>query len=66
MSKSKEERIKKLKKKRIWPSVVGLFFILFLFGIVMAAALGLSGMDIVQRKLQSSSRQSMKVAELFA
>ena len=66
MSKSKEERIKKLKKKRIWPSVLGLFFILFLFGIVMAAALGLSGMDIVQRKLQSSSRQSMKVAELFA
>jgi len=66
MSKSKEERIKKLKKKRIWPSLLGLFFILFLFGVVMAAALGLSGMDIVQRKLLDSSRRSVKMAETFA
>ncbi|MBQ7954328.1 MAG: EAL domain-containing protein [Lachnospiraceae bacterium] len=66
MGKSKEERIKKLKKKRIWPSVVGLILILCVFGIVMASALGLSGMDIVQRKLMDSSRKSVKVAELFA
>ena len=65
MGKSKEERIKKLKKKRIWPSVLGLIFILFVFGIVMAAALGFSGLDIVQRKLNDSSKRSVKVAELF-
>ena len=66
MSKTKEERIKKLKKIHIWPSVLGLFFILCVFGVVMAAAFGLSGMDIVQRKLLDSSRKSVKVAEIFA
>jgi len=66
MSKTKEERIKKLKKNRIWPSVLGLIFILFVFSIVMLAALGLSGMDIVRRKLTDSSRMSVKVAEVFA
>ena len=49
MGKSKEERIRKLKKKRIWPSIVGLILILLLFGVVMVAALWLSGVDIVQR-----------------
>ena len=62
---TREERIKKLKKKRIWPSVLGLIFILFVFSIVMLAALGLSGMDIVRQKLTDSSRVSVKVAEVF-
>ena len=66
MSKSKEERIKKLKKKRIWPSVLGLILILCIFIVLMVVALGVSGMDIVQRKLMESSRKSVKVAELFA
>ena len=66
MSKTKEERIKKLKKIHIWPSVLGLLFILCVFGVIMAAAFGLSGMDIVQRKLLDSSRKSVKVAEIFA
>ena len=62
MSKSKEERIKKLKKKRIWPSVLGLILILCIFIVLMVVALGVSGMDIVQRKLMESSRKSVKVA----
>ena len=66
MGKSKEERIRKLKKKRIWPSIVGLVLILLLFVVVMVAALGLSGIDIVQRKLNESSKRSVRVAELFA
>ena len=65
MSKSKEKRIRKFKKKRIWPSILGLFFILCIFGVVMVSALGGAGMDIVQRKLMDSSRKSVKVAELF-
>jgi len=65
MRKSKEERIKKLKKKYIWPSLLGLFFVLLLCIVVMVAAFLLSGLDIVQRKLTNSARQSGKVAELF-
>ncbi len=65
MSKSKENRIRKLKKKRIWPSVLGLIIILVVFSIIMVTALAASGMDIVQRKLIDSSRDSVNVAELF-
>jgi len=65
MSKSKEERIKKLKKKRIWPSILGLILILFVFIVIMVAALAVSGVDIVQRKLLDSSRNSVNIAELF-
>ncbi|MBQ9141253.1 MAG: hypothetical protein IJX63_05595 [Lachnospiraceae bacterium] len=65
MGKSKEERIKKLKKKHIWPSVLGLILILFIFTVVMVVALAVASADIVQRKLMDSSRTSVKVAELF-
>ncbi len=65
VSKSKEERIKKLRKKRIWPSIVGLLLIFIVFDIVMVAALAMSGIDIVQRKLMDSSREAVKLAELF-
>ena len=65
MNNTKEQRIKKLKKKHIWPSVVGLIVILFVFTIIMAIAVGMSAMDIVQKKLADSSRRSEKIAELF-
>lgn len=65
MSKTKEERIKKLKKKHIWPSILGLILILFVFTIIMAVAVGMSAMDIVNRKFADSSRRSEKIAELF-
>ena len=45
MNKSKEQRIKKLKKKRIWPSILGLILILFIFSIIMTAALAASGVS---------------------
>lgn len=66
MSKSKDQRIKKLKKNRIWPSVLGLIFIIFLFSLISTAALAVSGVDIVQKKLSNSSSSSVKIAELFA
>ncbi|MBP3568596.1 MAG: EAL domain-containing protein [Lachnospiraceae bacterium] len=65
MSKTKDERIRKLKKKRIWPSILGLVLILCLFLIIMGTSLAVSGLDIVQRKLSESSSRSRKVAELF-
>lgn len=65
MNKSKEERIKKLKKKHIWPSILGLFLILFIFSIILVAAMAASATDIVHRKVTDSSKMSVKVAELF-
>ncbi len=66
MNKSKERRIKKLKKQRIWPTVVGLILFLIISVVILLAALTASGVSIAQRKLTDSSRTSMRVAELFA
>ena len=66
MNKSKEKRIKKFRKKHIWPSVLGLFFIMFIFSSVLIVAMTTSAMDVVHRKLTDSSKMSVRVAELFS
>ena len=58
-------RIKKLKKKRIWPSVLGLFFISFLFAVILFAHLGTSMLDIIQRKVVEPVSQAETIAVLF-
>ncbi len=65
MGKSKEQRIKNLKRNRIWPSVLGLFLILFIFATILIAVMTASAADIVQRKLVDSVITTTKVAELF-
>ncbi len=65
MSKSKEKRIKKLKKNHIWPSILGLSLILLIFTIVLATVLATSVMTIVESKMLDSSENSLKIAELF-
>ncbi len=66
MNVSKEQRIKKFQKIRIWPTVLGLIFYLVIFTIIMLCAMLASGVDVAQRKLTDSSRTSVRVAELFA
>lgn len=65
MSISKDQRIKKLKKKHIWPSVLGLFLILFILSVVTALVLGVSSIDIIHRKMTDSCKDSVRIAELF-
>ncbi len=65
MNKSKDKRINRLKRKRIWPSVLGLCAILFLCSIVLTAILGITCFDIVQRKVIESGNHSMKIAQLY-
>ena len=64
MGKSKDKRIKKLGKKRIWLSVVGLLFILFFFFCIIMAILAASTIDVMQRKLSAGRKQSEKIAQL--
>lgn len=66
MNKSKAKRIRKLKKIRIWPAILGMVLFLFTSGILLTIAVAASSADIVQRKLLDSSRLSVKVAEQFA
>lgn len=65
MSKSKDKRIKKLKKIHIWPSIVGLFLIILVFAVVMSIALVMSGTDLIQSKLVDNSKVSERIGALF-
>lgn len=65
MSKSKEERIRKLKKNHIWPSVLGLFLILFIFAVIMLVVVSVSVENLLDKKLTDSIRTSEKIAESF-
>ena len=65
MGRTKEKRIKRLKKKRIWPSVLGLFFILLIFAIVIAFGAAAVLMEVTNRKLTEGYEKSVKVVELY-
>lgn len=65
MSKSKDERIKKLKKNRIWPSILGLFFISFCLSILMALVIGFLVSDIIKNKMISGVNNMEEVIHLL-
>lgn len=65
MSDSKDKRIKKLKNKSIWPSILGLFFIIIIFAILLIVQLGTNVMDIIRKKIIDPSSRSETVAVLF-
>lgn len=61
MSKSKDKRIKKLKRKRIWPSILGLFLIASVFFVFMLIVLVTSVVDVVDDKITSSYEASSHI-----
>lgn len=65
MNKSKDKRIKKLKKARIWPSIVGMIILFFVFWISVVAMLGVGCFDVVQRKVADGRSESVKIAKLY-
>lgn len=65
MSKSKDKRIKKYNRKRIWPSIVGLFVISVLFVGIVSASLALYTLDIIDRKLSESYNLSYKISQFM-
>ena len=65
MGRTKEKRINRLKKKRIWPSILGLFLIIFIFVIVIAFGATAVLVEVTNRKLVEGYEKSVKVAELY-
>ena len=65
MGNSKDERIKKLKRKRIWPSILGLFFITIVFALILAIQLEANILGVIQRKVLVPISQTEAVADLF-
>ena len=54
MSKSKDKRIRRLKRLRIWPSVLGLFVITTIFTVVFALTIVTSLTDVMREKFVSN------------
>ncbi len=65
MSNSKDKRIKKLKKKRIWPSILGLFVITFIFAIILVMQLATNMLDVIQKKVIEPVSQAETIAAIF-
>ena len=65
MATSKDKRIKKFKRKRIWPSIVGMIIIVLIFAIMMVLMFEVSVLNIVQAKLSNAEMISTEVASLF-
>ncbi len=65
MSEAKNKRIKKLKKKRIWPSIVGLIFLSILLTVLMIFVLGLLGFEVIKNKVISAVDNIYEVTNLF-
>lgn len=65
MANSKDKRIKKMRKKHIWPYILGLFVITLIFGSVLVIWCLLSVSDVVQRKLIEGYTDTESITELF-
>lgn len=65
MNNSKDMRIKKLKKKRIWPSILGLFVITFIFSILLIVLVVVSLHDVMNRRILASVNQTKPIMSMF-
>ena len=65
MNHSKHERIKRLKKKNIWPSILGLVLITLLFAIVIGILVELSIYDMLKRKIMTNISQTKQIVDMF-
>ncbi len=65
MAISKDQRIKKLKKKRIWPSIVGMLLIVFIFAVMSIVMFAVSVSNIFLTKLGNAEMISTEVTLLF-
>ncbi len=65
MSRLKDRRIRKLKRKRIWPSILGLIIVIFVFIVLLSLILSMSMVDVVQRKVSTGMLHSQEIAALY-
>ncbi len=65
MDNSKDKRIKKLKKKYIWPSMLGMLIILTAFALVIVVLIQQSSEDIIKRKIANSKANAESIIDLF-
>ena len=62
MSKAKDKRINKFKRKHIWPSVLGLFIILVIFVAIALSMLVIYMLNIINMKMNDSFELAQKLS----
>ncbi len=65
MGRTKEKRISRLKKKRIWPMIIGLFFMLVSFAVLICVGVFIAVVDVSNRKISEGLANSEKLVELY-
>lgn len=65
MGKTKENRINRFKRKRIWPMIFGLFFMLISFAVLIGFGVLLAVTDVCNRKLSEGLANSEKLVALY-
>jgi EAL domain-containing protein (putative c-di-GMP-specific phosphodiesterase class I)/GGDEF domain-containing protein len=65
MANSKDKRIKKFKKKHVWPSVLGLFILLIACGLLFFLVVEQSSEDMIKRKIATGINETEPIAKLF-
>lgn len=65
MERMKEQRIKKLKKKRIWPSILGVVLTMLIVCIVIIVELAFIFLDIFNRKLVEGHKTSERIVKML-
>ncbi len=61
MGKSKDKRIKKLKRKRIWPSVLGLFIITTIFTVFFNVIFAIGMVSVVSNKMNNAHEDALQI-----
>lgn len=64
MKNSKNERINKLKKKRIWPSILGLVIISGLFAMVLSILVEVSVYDVFKRQVMTNMNKIEPIVDM--
>ena len=65
MSKQKEKKLKKLKKQKIWPYLLGIFMVIIVFAILAAAISAFLIVSIAYDKMQQGYDHSSKIAQVI-
>ena len=65
MGKTKENRINRFKRKRVWPMIFGLFFMLISFAGLICVGVFLAVKDVTNRKLSEGLANSERLVALY-
>lgn len=65
MSKSKDKKLKKLKRQRVWPYILGIFLVLIVFSILEISIASFFIVNLAYDKMQTGYSNSERITEII-